>query len=57
MTASSELPVAIAAASVGDPCTVRLVSAAPSQTPGHTRGPASRIDASAMPEGGHTAVA
>ena len=44
-------------ASSGEPSMVKLMSAAPSQTPGQRRVPHSNIAASAMPEGGQTAVA
>jgi hypothetical protein len=57
ITASSVLPVAIVAARNGEPCTRRLLAAAPSQMPGHTCAPAMSTEASAMPAAGHTAVA
>src|SRR6266705_158743 len=55
--AAINAPNALRTATSGEPSTVRLVSAAPSQIPGQTRTPRSSSAASAMPEGGHTAVA
>ena len=56
-SASSVLPVPIRADASHEVSTVRLASAAPIQTPGQTRFPSASVAASAMPEGGHTAVA
>ncbi len=56
-SASRVLPAPMSVAATSEDWTVTLTSEAPSQIPGQMRLPSSRTDASAIPEGGHTAVA
>jgi hypothetical protein len=51
------LPAAIAAEDSGSPDVVRLTKNAPALTAGQKRGPSIRSAASAIPEGGQTALA
>ena len=56
-SACSVLPVAMMIADGIEASMLRLASALPIHTPGHRRGPRTRSAASAIPEGGHSAVA
>src|SRR6266571_374147 len=56
-SASRVLPAPMRVAATSEDWTVTLTSEAPSQIPGQMRVPSSRSDATAIPEGGHTAVA
>ena len=47
----------MSSADAKDDSTITFASAAPSQIPGQMRPPRSSAAASAIPEGGHTAVA
>jgi len=51
------LPAATPSDVATDPAVVTLTRKAPTATAGHTRGPKRRNAASAIPVGGHTAVA
>ena len=57
MTISRVLPLAMPSDEATDPAVVRFTRNAPRKIAGHTVGPYSRAAASAMPVGGHTAVA
>jgi hypothetical protein len=57
ITPSSVLPAAMASDVATVPAVVRLTRNAPRSTPGQIAGPKIRNAASAMPLGGHTAVA
>ena len=57
MTASRVLPVAMPSDEATDPAVVTFTRNAPRKIAGHTGNPYSRRAASAMPVGGHTAVA
>jgi hypothetical protein len=54
---SRVLPAATPSDVATDPAVVTLTRKAPTATAGHTRGPKRRNAASAIPVGGHTAVA
>ena len=56
-TPSSVLPVAMPSDVHRFPAVVTFARNAPSRIAGQTRGPSSSIEASAIPVGGHTAVA
>jgi hypothetical protein len=53
---ASVLPVAVTAAAAGDEVIGKLTRNAPIATPGHSREPKIRNEASAMPVGGHSGV-
>ncbi|OGA67832.1 MAG: hypothetical protein A3G83_08140 [Betaproteobacteria bacterium RIFCSPLOWO2_12_FULL_68_20] len=55
--ASSAAPAPIASGATSEACTVKFAAADPIHTPGHKRGPRSANAASAIPAGGHTALA